>query len=424
MARRLSRKKISLWLLLIAVIAFLCNGGPRKVASLFDNGITIVRHKKAAPKKDLPIDASLAHRLDSFVEKTRYAGTLGIYVWDATAGKPVYAFNEDNLMRPASNMKMLTCITAIRRLGPNYRFESKAFVDGTMKADTLVGDIGLKFTTDPWFNSEYMQRLAASFAQKGIHNVKGRVLVDVAVKELMQHEEHWTPGDLRLRHVGMLYRGETRMLNEVKYMLRLQGLHFADSQVVLAPVRKDMKCIKTVSTPMRESIFRALQNSSNEHAECLGFTLAGRQADTKAYRSNATASVARFIQQELHLDPHKVCRLHDTSGLCVHNRVTPRLLVELLKYSLNHEYILRELKRALPISGQTGTLHDRMYRPLIRGKVQAKTGTLTREDGITSLSGFVTGKNGHQLLFAIIQNENPVYDARRWQDHFCEQFVK
>ena len=78
----------------------------------------------------------------------------------------------------------------------------------------------------------------------------------------------------------------------------------------------------------------------------------------------------------------------------------------------------------MPVSGKTGTLHNRMHREAVRGKVKAKTGTLTREDGITSWAGYVVGKNGHTLSFALIQNEVPVADARLWQDRFCEQLLQ
>ncbi len=426
MARRLSKKKISGWLLLFAVIIFFQCDGHKKVASSVKNifAKTETPEKKAPKPEDLEIDEALAERLDSFVTATNRLGTLGLYVYDETANKEVYEFRADSLMRPASNMKMLTCLAAIRHLGPNYKFTSGAYMDGKMKGDAVEGNIGLKFTFDPWFNPDSLRKLAAAFQAKGIHRVTGKIYLDLAMTEPMQHEEHWTMGDLKTRKLGILYRGQQRMINEVKYALRSHGVNFSDSQLVVAKVPKGAKLLKNTSTPMHLSIFRALQNSSNEHAECLSFALSGLYLNGQNHREAGTQYLRSFISKELNADPDAVSVIHDGSGLCVHDRLTPRFLVRMLHYAYGHEYIYKELRRCLPISGQTGTLHDRMLKPTIRGKVQAKTGTLTREDGITSLSGYVTGKNGHLLLFGLIQNEVPVADARLWQNKFCEQLVK
>lgn len=426
MARKLSKKKISGWLLLFAVIAFIQCDGHKKTVSmikeLFSETTQIT--KKKAEKKDIPVDARLTERLDSFVSKTNRVGSLGVFVWDETAHKPVYAFNPDTLMRPASNMKMLTCITALRRLGPHYHYESGSYYSGELKGDTLFGNIAFKFTFDPWINSESVMTLASALSQKGIRFVKGKVVLDAAIKEQMLHEEHWTIGDLRLRNIGMLYRGENRIANEMKYALRANGVNFLDKNFVTEPISKGMKQAGRISTPIHYSIFRALQNSSNEHAESLGYPLSLPYLTDQDYREAAARYLRHFIEVELGYNPDDVCRIHDTSGLCVHDRLSPRFLVSLLRYAHSHKYIWDTLQHDLPISGMTGTLHDRMLRPAVRGKIHAKTGTLTREDGITSLSGYTTSPNGHLLFFSIIQNEYPVYDARLWQDRFCTELVK
>lgn len=426
MARKLSKKKISGWLLLFAVILFIQCDGHKKLyssASRLFSSLKTERVKKVE-KKDIKIDERLTERLDSFVEHTRRAGTLGICVWDETAHKTVYTHNPDSLMRPASNMKMLTCITALRRLGPKYKYESGAYYKGEMKGDTLVGDIAFKFTFDPWLNSEHLSRLAATINKKGIRYVKGKVIMDLAITEPMTHEEHWTIGDLRLRHLGLLYKGEDRMTKELKYALHLQGVNFPDKEFTVKSLPKGMKQVGRISTPMHYSVFRALQNSSNEHAESLGYPLSLPYAGKLGFREGATEYLRHFIEVELGYDPDAVCRIHDTSGLCVHDRLSPRFLINLLRYAHSHKYIWDTLCHDLPVSGMTGTLHDRMWRPATRGKIHAKTGTLTREDGITSLSGYTVSPNGHLLFFSIIQNEYPVYDARIWQDKFCTELVK
>lgn len=426
MARKLSKKKISGWLLLLAVIIFFRCDGSQKVGSAFRTvqGWFVKTPAPRPQSRDIRVDRALVNRLDSFVTSTRRAGTLGVYVWDETAGKEVYAFDADSLMRPASNMKMLTCIAALRILGPNYRFRSGVYTGGVMAGDTLKGSIAFRFDFDPWFTPDSLGIMADALRRRGIRYVKGSIYADMTITEPMQHEEHWTMGDLKTRRLGMLYRGRQRVTNELKYALRSRGIHFADSQLVEAPMPKGMKRVMETATPVIYPIMRALLNSSNENAECLAYPLAGRFRKGQDFRTAGNIVLRRFIRRELNINPDSAAVIHDPSGLCVHDRLSARFLVRLLHYAYAHKYIYNVLMAHLPVSGETGTLHHRMTTPDIRGRIQAKTGTLTREDGITSLAGYVTTPDRHRILFAIIQNEVPVADARLWQDRFCREFLR
>lgn len=423
MARRLSKRKISGWLLLFAVIIFFRCGGRQKMASLLSS-CDKPQAADSAKAVVVNIDPALVHRLDSFVENRRCIGTLGVCVWDETAGKPVYEYHADSLMSPASNMKMLTCVTALRRLGPNYRFRSGAYMSGSLSKDTLTGDVGLKFDHDPWFTTDSLSHLVGMLAKTGVKAVRGKVYVDAAITEPIQHEEHWTMGDLKVRKYGILHRGNRRLVSEIKYALRSKGIHVADSQIVETTLPNGMKRVGEITTPMLSPVMRALLNSSNEAAESLYYPLAGLFLKDNDFRGAGNMVVRRFLKKELHVNPDSVAVIHDGCGLCIHDKVTPRLLVCLFHYSYAHKYIYNVLRAYLPISGETGTLHRRMTKPEVKGRIQAKTGTLTRENGLTSLAGYAYTKNGHMLTFAIIQNGLPVADARLWQDKFCREMVK
>ena len=72
----------------------------------------------------------------------------------------------------------------------------------------------------------------------------------------------------------------------------------------------------------------------------------------------------------------------------------------------------------MPVAGVDGTLSDRMRDADTRGKVWAKTGTVT---GVSSLAGYCQAPNGHLLCFAII-NQGVMHgkNAHRFQDKVCE----
>ena len=129
----------------------------------------------------------------------------------------------------------------------------------------------------------------------------------------------------------------------------------------------------------------------------------------------------QFIREE-------ICRtdccavIHDGCGMCIHNALTPSLIIDLLRYAHQNHDIYEVARRTLPISGTDGTLLCRMTRPRTKGKIIAKTGTLTRENGISTLSGYFQGSNGHLVCFSIMNKHIPIADAQLFQDKLCAQF--
>lgn len=111
-------------------------------------------------------------------------------------------------------------------------------------------------------------------------------------------------------------------------------------------------------------------------------------------------------------------KIVDGSGVSLYNYISPRLLLEYLKYAYYHRDIFLPLYDVLPIAGVDGTLQYRMKQTKARGNVRAKTGSVT---GVSSLAGYVKGADGHQLAFVIInQNVLKLSRARVFQDKVCD----
>ena len=106
------------------------------------------------------------------------------------------------------------------------------------------------------------------------------------------------------------------------------------------------------------------------------------------------------------------------TGTLINADVTAELLTKLLRHAWNTPSIYKALSEALPIAGVDGTLKKRMINTAAEGNVRAKTGTVT---GITSLAGYCTAPNGHQLCFAII-NQGILSNGpgHAFQDRVCK----
>jgi D-alanyl-D-alanine carboxypeptidase len=108
----------------------------------------------------------------------------------------------------------------------------------------------------------------------------------------------------------------------------------------------------------------------------------------------------------------------DGSGLSRRDLMTPAFTVRLLDW-MNAESRWRvQFMEALPIAGVDGTLRGRMKDTPARGRVRAKTGTLT---GVSALSGYALTRDGEPIVFSIMMNDFTcdISRMRRLQDQIC-----
>lgn len=101
---------------------------------------------------------------------------------------------------------------------------------------------------------------------------------------------------------------------------------------------------------------------------------------------------------------------YDGSGLSPQDVITPRAATTLLGYAARQNWgsVYRD---SLPIGGVDGTLENRFKQPPMKGKVFAKTGTLSE---VHALSGYLTTASGQTLVFSILCNDHsPVTDTTR-----------
>ena len=96
--------------------------------------------------------------------------------------------------------------------------------------------------------------------------------------------------------------------------------------------------------------------------------------------------------------------LFDGSGMSVYNRVTPRTVATLLRWTSQQPWG-GAFRATLPVGGVDGTLRRRFAGTSLEGRIFAKTGTLL---GTTALSGFMQTKSGRMLIFSAYANERPL----------------
>jgi len=149
--------------------------------------------------------------------------------------------------------------------------------------------------------------------------------------------------------------------------------------------------------PLSETISLLLKQSNNTIAETLFKDLgAAESGEPGSWRSGAAAVRAALSERGVNVS---ALTLVDGSGLSRADRVTPRALVAALQAAAADFSLAPELRAALPIAGQDGTLRARFREG--PAPVRAKTGYL---DGVVALSGYARGPEGDERIFSLVVN--------------------
>jgi serine-type D-Ala-D-Ala carboxypeptidase/endopeptidase (penicillin-binding protein 4) len=173
------------------------------------------------------------------------------------------------------------------------------------------------------------------------------------------------------------------------------------------------------SVPLSDEVRLTNKNSENLHAELLLLLAAHEKAGATDYE-DALKFASDFFRTAGIADGDVA--LSDGSGLSRKDLVTPRSVVQLLRYAASQPW--GGLYRStLPVAGEDGTLSDRMKNTPAAGRVFAKTGTIGRGN---TLSGYATTVHGARLAFSILGNNNNLHaqDANKVLDAICVAMVE
>jgi len=173
------------------------------------------------------------------------------------------------------------------------------------------------------------------------------------------------------------------------------------------------------SVPLSDEIRLTNKNSENLHAELLLLLSAHEKSGARNYE-DALKFASEFFKSAGIADGDVA--LSDGSGLSRKDLVTPRAVVQLLRYAATQPW--GELYRStLPVAGEDGTLSDRMKNTPAAARVFAKTGTIGHGN---ALSGYATTIRGERLLFSILGNNNNLHaqDANKVIDAICVAMVE
>lgn len=345
-------------------------------------------------------------------------GVQGVLI-ETLDGKTVSAQAADELFNPASSIKLATAFVALRTFGPNNRFTTGFWTDGSF--DKASGTIqGNLYVTgrDPSFHHEHAVMIARQLNILGIRTISGDLIVAPGFTMNFNWSARGSGASLyntldatrRSSEAVRAWTYERTALGDQSSLQTVSSVTVM-GEVSVAPVAPGARLLLTHKSSKLVDVLKVLLCYSNNFmAERIGDSLGGKEA------------VMRQLTTTLGIPPGEI-QFASLSGLGV-NRVTPHAMMKILR-GLRDELQKNKLSPAdiMPVAGiDPGTLEDRFTGLAWQGSVIAKTGTLVRTDGgASSLVGQMRTRTGDVLLFVILNQHGSVLRFRSNQDYLVMQ---
>src|SRR5205814_2008457 len=101
---------------------------------------------------------------------------------------PLFAYDAERPMNPASVMKLVTTFAALEILGRDYRWKTEAYLGGPILNRILKGDLVLKGYGDPKITVEQWRQFMTALRANGLDAIDGDLALDRSYFSLPAHD--------------------------------------------------------------------------------------------------------------------------------------------------------------------------------------------------------------------------------------------
>lgn len=360
--------------------------------------------------------------------RARPLGTQTALAINGETGNELLSDNADEPIAMGSVVKLLTATVALDTLGPRGRLTTTV-VDGTTAGTVIViggGDPTLRAGGSSVYSgaaslSELASQTVAAYQAKYPESPTiTRVLVDLSMFPV---DDAWHPSwPESERTIGyqplivpFMVDGDRanpglqtsprstdpagRAARAFVTALSQAGNGVGDVEIDFQSAPSNVRELASVrSAPVSSLVSQMLLNSDNTLAEFLM-----RAASVDAGFDGGADSIQQLVLSSLNTFGVDMTggTFIDGSGESAKNLLPPRAVVELVTQIFEGDESLAAIGKALPVSGQSGTLATRFTgaAAAARGQVRAKTGWIS---GAYALAGQIDTKRGGRTYFVVV----------------------
>jgi len=392
-------------------------------------------------------------------------GRSGYCLYDVSNRKIVLKKNIDDKFAYASNIKLLTSVVALDKLGPSFRFETKF----CFFSDTLL----VKAGGDPTTVMEELYIIALNLQERGIGEINTVIVDDYLYGEKPTYPISKESSDraylANISPLSLNFNTYIISYMDGKAILRTPGDYFqvlykASQNFKLATYPKSKKTIIEVNGESKKNnkFYKRVYHPREHYIETLLFYLDNKICrailrkklteedfakgknyihkskllkdvlkSMNVYSSNFIAesigfhlglnfgeegNFGRDVLKKFALEKlNENIEIEDCCGLGK-SKISPEFFIKLLIYAHSKPFLGIDLFASLPNYGKEGTLGKYKQRYMIK----AKTGSLWN---VSSITGLLESKKDNYYFFTFVSNSN-YSRAQKQKDKFLEKLEK
>ena len=129
--------------------------------------------------------------------------SIGVAISDSQTGEVLLKSEPQLSLVPASILKTITTATALEVFGPDFRFKTSLSYSGTLRNDTLFGDLQIIGGGDPTLGSKYfpenesfLNQWMEAVRSKNIRVIQGNLVLDAGIYEKQMIPNTWIWEDM------------------------------------------------------------------------------------------------------------------------------------------------------------------------------------------------------------------------------------
>lgn len=112
---------------------------------------------------------------------------------DDAAAVPLYAYRDDQTVTLASTTKLVTALAALDTLGPDYRWRTRAYLDGPLRDGVLQGNLRLVGGGDARLSAADLAEWFQRMRLRGLQVIRGHIVLDRRVFQFGPADHAHTP---------------------------------------------------------------------------------------------------------------------------------------------------------------------------------------------------------------------------------------
>ena len=430
---------------------------------------------------------------------------FGIKIYSLDRGEAIIEVRAKKLFIPASNLKVLTTAVALQTLGPNYRFPTSFFTDGTLKDGVLNGNLYIKGHGDPKLVTEQMWLLTNELRNIPIYRITGNIVGDDSFFDDRKRVKTWlkNPGaqayeaplgalSFNFNTVQVYVSPDIKAGNKPKIIIEpdTEYITLNNQAKTLKPGKRNRLIVNRVEhngsdeitvsgginlNQARAQYFLNITNPTQytlsvlkKYLQHAGIKFAGKieqrrvpegaikllnhdsepltlalQGLNKFSNNFVAEQILKTIGAKKYGHPGTTLKgikafkeylmalgyqqnqykVFDGSGLSRQNRLSPQIIVDILRYVKNDLGVYPEFVSALGVMGVDGNVKNRMRGVQSSKRARVKTGTL---NFVSALSGYFQSQDDETFAFSILMNSLKCSNSRikKLQDQIIREGLK